>query len=238
LWVAAQLAPFVPSLDLGDLKNGLKPLWQTFHDLSRFSGYRAIVYALSIGGLGAVLSLIRKVRDNVSVWLCFYCGMVLLAKTMIVGRQLSLEALFGLAVGVVMTTGFCRLTRGGVMLAGICSVAAAVIIETLRPDPTTVELHPFNWIPFGSQMAENVSGIGSMIDGLWPFAALGFFAVYQARSGRKISVISSGVCVAVAVFALEYGQSFVAGRYADITTVILAVVGWSIPLLFVRENKL
>lgn len=120
---------------------------------------------------------------------------------------------------------------------GICSVAVAFIVDELRPDITAADLYDFNWIPFCSQMTENVSGIGSIFDGLWPFAAIGFFAVAHVSPGRKIHALSSGLFVASAVFALEYAQTFIAGRYPDITTVILAVVGWSIPLLVFRESK-
>ena len=237
LWGAAQLAPFVPSLDVGDLKNGLKPLWLTLRDLSRFNDARAVAYALNISSLGAILLLIMKLRNKVPVWLGLYCGMVLLMKISIAGRQLSLEALTGLVVGIFVTVGFCRLPKGGVTVAGIFSVAAALIVEGLRSDLTTVELHSFNWIPFNSQMMENVSGIGSIIDGMWPSAALGFFALVHASSGRKINVFLCGLVLAGGVFVLEYSQSFIAGRYPDITPVILAVVGWSIPLLVYRESK-
>lgn len=235
LWGAAQLAPFVPSLDFGGLKNGVKPIWLTLHDLSRFNGYRAVTYALNIGSLGAVLLLILKFRAKAPVWLGLYCGATLLGKITIVGRQLSMEALVGLVAGVLLTVGFKSLPRDGVIFAGICSVATAFIVDELRPDMLTVELHDFNWIPFNSQMTENVSGIGNIVDGLWPFAALGFFAVVYASSGRKIHALSSGVFLALGVFFLEYAQSFVAGRYPDITTVILAVVGWAIPLMIFRD---
>lgn len=237
LWGAAQLAPFVPSLDVGDLKNGLKPLWLTLHDLSRFNGYRAVTYALNITSLGAVLLLILKLHGKAPVWLGLFCGIVLLGKTTVAGRQLSLEALVGLVFGVLLTVGLQRLSKGGVLFCGICSAAAAFIVEEMRPDITAADFHDFNWIPFSSQMTENVSGIGSIIDGLWPFAAMGFFAAAHASPGRKIHAFPSGLFLASAVFALEYTQTFIAGRYPDITIVILAVVGWSIPLLVFRESK-
>jgi VanZ family protein len=100
-----------------------------------------------------------------------------------------------------------------------------------------VDLYDFNWIPFSSQMTENVSGIGSIIDGIWPFTAIGFFAIAHASSGRKIHAFSSSMFLVVGVVALEYYQKFIPGRYPDITTVMLAVVGWGIPFLVYRESN-
>ena len=231
VWGATQLAPFVPSLDVGDLKNGLKPIWQTVHDMSRFNGYRMITYGLNICSLGAVLLLIKKIRSNAPTYLLLYCGIVLVLKISIVGRQLSLEALAGLCAGVILISGLLRFPRGGLIVVGSSCAAAAYIVDVFRPDTTTVELHTFNWIPFGSQMAENMSGIGSILDGLWPFAALSFFVSASASADRKINGVISCVCVVVIVFVLEYAQSCVPGRYPDITTVLLAAVGWSIPFL-------
>ena len=238
LWGAMQLAPFVPSLDVGDLKNSLKPLWLTLNELSRFNIYQAITYTLNIGSLGAVLLLILKLRANAAVWLGLYCGMALLGKITIVGRQLSLEAFVGLVSGILLTIGLHRLPKGRLILAGICSVVVAFIVDELRPDISqTVAFYDFNWIPFYSQVEENLSGIGSIIDGLWPFVAIGFFAVANVSPGRKIHAFLIGLFLAVGVFALEYNQTFIIGRYPDITTVILAVVGWSIPLLVFRESR-
>jgi VanZ family protein len=237
LWVAVQLAPFVPSLDVGDIKNGLRPLWLTLHDLSRFNCYRVTTYALNISSLGVGLLLITKLRSRVPILLGVFCGTVLLVKILIVGRQLSLEAVAGLIIGFLLTFLIQRLSRGGLITIGGCSVVFAYVVDVIRPDPTTVELHPFNWIPFGSQMMENVSGIGSILDGLWPFVAFGFFAIMFVYPDRLRSVFKSGAFIVLGVFVLEYYQTFITGRYADITSVILAVVGWSIPLLLFRDSK-
>lgn len=237
LWGATQLAPIVPSLDFGGMKNGIKPLWQTVHDLSRFNWYRTATYALNMTSLGAALLLILKFRANAPLWLGFYCGVVLLGKITIAGRQLTLEALVGLLLAVVLTAGLQRLPRGVLVWAGICSVAGAFIVEELRPDMTTVVLHDFNWLPFNSQMTENVSGMGSIIDGLCPFVTVGFFAVSHIANGSKLYLFTTGLLLLSGVMALEYAQSGIAGRYPDITTVILAVVGWSIPLLVFRERS-
>lgn len=235
-WGADQLAPFVPSIDMGGVKNGLKPIWLTLHDLSRFNCYRLATYALNIGALGAALRLIVLPRTRVPVWLGSFCGAVLLGKVL-VGRQLSLEAAAGLALGVLAVLCLQRLPRDRCVLWGIVSVILAFVVDELRPEQLApAVLRDFNWLPFRSQMAENVSGIGSIIAGLWPFAALGFFTVEHSPSLRKTPAMLMGAVLAVAVLALEYTQTYIPGRYPDSTAVILACAGWSIPFLATRES--
>ena len=53
-WALSQLAPFVPSLDLGSIKNALKPLWYAAHDLSRFDLPHAATYCCYLAALGVV----------------------------------------------------------------------------------------------------------------------------------------------------------------------------------------
>lgn len=235
-WGAGQLAPFVPSIDMGGVKSGLKPIWLTLHDLSRFDGYRLATYALNIGSLGAALRLIAVSRTAVPAWLGVFCG-VLLPGKILVGRQLSLEAVAGLALALLTVLCLQRLPRERCVVWGIVSVILAFVVDELRPEQVApAVLHDFNWVPFRSQMAENVSGIGSIIAGLWPAAALGFFTVAQSPSPRKAPLALTGLVLAAAVLALEYAQTCIAGRYPDITAVILAGAGWSIPILASGER--
>jgi VanZ family protein len=235
-WGASQLAPFVPSIDLGGVKNGLKPLWLTLRDPARLNGFRLLTYGLNIGSLGAVLRLTVTPRTRVPVWLFFFCGAVLLCKIG-VGRQLSLEAMGGLALGVAVTALLRRLAPGRCVAWGMGFVLAAFVLDELRPEQMApAVLHAFNWVPFRSQMTGGVSGIGSIIEGLWPFSVLGFFALAQHPSLRTAPLVLTSLILATAVFSLEYAQTSIIGRYPDITTVILAITGWSIPLLAFRER--
>jgi VanZ family protein len=238
LWGASQLAPFMPSIDVGNLKNGLKPVWLAMHDLSRLNVYRAATYALNIGSLGAVLLLLMKLQYRLIAWLGLYCGLVLLGKVTIVGRQLSFEALVGLCIGMLLTFILQKLHRNRLALAGILLVISAFIVDEIRPDMSkSISFHKFNWIPFSGQLGETVSGVTSIIEGIWPFVAIAFFAAVHETSARKLHPLLAIVGVVILVFTLEYCQSFIVGRYPDITTVILATIGWSAPWLIMRESE-
>lgn len=239
LWGAVQIAPFAPSLDIGDIRNGLKQLWNTIQNPLSVSLYRIVVYTFNIAALGIVLRLVLRLRRRAATLLAVGGSFVLFLKIFIVGRQLSLEALIGLCAGVAITW---LLTDKSVALAymfGSIFIVTAFVVDELRlgssiPEyPTT-----FNWIPFRSQMMENVSGIESILSGLWPFCVLGFFAAYHAKlSVKKIPILFLSITIAANVLVLEYAQKFIVGRFPDITTVLLAVGGWLAVVMLFRSER-
>ena len=233
-WSATQLIPFIPTFDVGELKNGLKPIFFALRNISLFNESYFFVYMLNICSLGMVLLLIAKRCVWIPLWLGLFCGTVLLAKITIVGRQLSLEALFGLLGGVLLVELLRRVSKNSCALFGAICVFAAFVIDELRPEiAQSIGSYDFNVVPFANHFAgKGVSEAGSIISGLWPFATLGFFALhYSSDSGRRIPVILITLTLAGAVFLMEYAQSFIIGRYPDITTVALAVIGWWIPFV-------
>jgi glycopeptide antibiotics resistance protein len=239
LWGAVQLAPFVPSLDIGDIRYGLKQLWLTLHDISRFNGYRAVTYTLNIAALGAVLHLILYCRNRTLHLLWLLGSVVFLCKIFIAGRQLSLEALVGLAVGGFTALFFRRMDSRTIPLTGVCLVIAAFVADEMRPDLLQVSgKQSFNWIPFASQLQENVTGISSILGGLWPFVAAGFFVLmHNSVSERKISTTVTCMVLAGVVFIFEYLQTYIVGRYPDSTTVLLGVVGWLVVIWYGKPSE-
>lgn len=233
LWVATQLAPFAPSLDLDDIRNGLKQLWYSVQDASLINGYRVVTYATAIAALSALLRLILRLRRKVPLALAIICSPVLVGKVFIVGRQLSLEALIGLVIGISSAFLFVKLDKKLVCLVGAVCVMVSFVAEELRPDQLISGSYTaFNWIPFSGQLHENVSGIASILGGLWPFSLLGFFALfYKAVSGKRLSIGGMSVAIVLAVSVLEYLQTGIAGRYGDVTSVLLAIIGWLMVVL-------
>lgn len=230
IWCAAQLAPFAPSVDIASIKNGLKPLWLTLNDLSRLNEFRLAIYILNIFSLGAVLLLILRKQQDVIYWAGLFIGMVLVSKIFVGGRQLSLEALLGLLAGLFLLLMIRKLSKTIILFTGALAVVVAFIVDELRADYSPkAAYHDFNWIPFGSQMAESVSGVGSILQGMWPFATLGFFIVVLSQSGFSLNRLTATAMIAVIVFSLEYAQTGIVGRYADITTVVLSCLGYQLP---------
>jgi VanZ family protein len=92
------------------------------------------------------------------------------------------------------------------------------------------ELHSFNLIPFYAQMA-SVQGFVSILEGVWPFAALAFISMSAMKKSSSFFAVRAGLLLGVLVFVLEWCQQFIPGRYPDITQVILAAAGWAVPWL-------
>jgi hypothetical protein len=234
LWVLSQLAPFVPSLDWGNLKSGLKPLWHTLHDPGRFNLYQAAAYALTVGGLAGIAILVMIDKNRIVGIFAFFVAAVFLCKIPVVGRQLSLEAISGLFAGLVMLVLWRSLPRRVVPVAVAVVILAAFVIDELRPvvDSQTIA-YQFNWIPFRGQLA-NESGFVSILEGLWPFSALAYLSLIMFPQHRYLAALLGGLFLVSIVAVLEWTQQFIPGRYPDITQVLLAVVGWVFPWLYIN----
>lgn len=228
LWALSQLSPFVPSMDVSSIRQGLSPLWYALNDPSSTSWLKVASYALDIAGLGLLATILAHAHKRVVAHFLLFAGLVLCIKPFIVERQLSLEALSGL----VVAGAFLGLAPGGkalrALLAIVCIVAGFVVQELTPFSGTT---HGFNWIPFAGQVDNTVSGFGSILEGVWPFVALSALTMLGFGLKRKPMLYGGGIFLLL-VFGLEWAQTQVPGRYGDITTVILAAVGWTIPWLW------
>ena len=92
LWSLSQLTPLVPSIDVGKIRQGLSPIWQTIQHLERFNLIQWATYEFYIAGLA--LLAVTLAAPGRAVFLRFFVlvGCVLMTKIVIVTRQLSLEA--------------------------------------------------------------------------------------------------------------------------------------------------
>lgn len=91
--------------------------------------------------------------------------------------------------------------------------------------------HAINWIPFQGQVGTLV-GMNDILETLWPFIAVGLALRWQTPwRWRRSVMLLGGLTVALLTFALEWMQQSIPGRFADITDVLLACLGWSLPWL-------
>lgn len=232
LWLCSQWAPFVPSLDLGGIKNGLKPLWYTARDLSRFDLAQAATYFFYLSGLGVVaLGTFRRSTLALPLFSLFAAA-VLCAKIFIQGRQLSLEALAGLFAAVPLLVAAGLLGEKSRRLMGCLLLVAGFAFYELKPGVGSVA-GAFSWIPLQGQLAHELSGFGTILEGIWPFAAL---SVLVARGGKQSrgSFWAGAAVVFSFVFALEWLQLEIPGRTPDLTQALLALAGWLAPALYLR----
>ncbi len=231
LWALSQTSPFVPSLDLGNLKQGLAPIADWVRGSSEFKFGQAAVYTLNIVALCLLARTLGRVRKPVLMLFWLFAGAVLLYKVPVVGRQLSPEALAGWFVALLVVVPFLALAGASVALAAMVLLVAGFSVAELQIDPVA-QRYAFNSVPFLGQM-ETLNGLGGILESLWPFLALGYLARYAApATGGAGRAIFGGLLVFALVFGLEYYQQFLPGRHGDITVVLLAIMGWTVPWLF------
>lgn len=230
LWTLSQLTPFVPSIDVSTLRSGLKPLWYTLSGRVPFNRSQAMVYALSVGGLALLARSVLHRRYRSTVLFGVFVSAVLILKIFIVSRQISLEAIVGTGVGLVVAAVLRHCTGGARLWSTALLILGAVVVDELRFG--TGDMYTaFNWVPFRYQLVHDLIGIADLLDDIWPFVALAYLALLS-RPARAAPVAVAGAAgLAALMFALEWHQQSLPGRYGDITDVITPVLAWLVPWL-------
>jgi VanZ family protein len=234
IWVLSQLSPLVPSIDLDNLRHGLKPLWYTLQSPATLEWIRVVEYSLSITAAGIISSTLLRLRYNALFIFTTFVSLVLLLKIPVLGRQLSLEALLGLATGVVLTVLiYDRPLRLRLLIAAI-AIVGMVLASGLYVPANAIAEHPtpFNWIPFRSHLSNSVTGLIDILGGLWPFVAMNYLARMANIKHRVMLILAGSAAIFLLMFALEWYQQYLPGRSPGITDVIIAVIAWLLPWFY------
>ncbi len=229
-WAASQLFPFVPSVDIDYLREGLRPLWHVLRGQASFSFAQTSVYALTTLSLSLILGecLRPNRRSRILVPLVF--SGVLLAKVPILTRQLSLEALIGALVGLAISWRLSESRPAGTV--PFLAALGAFVVEELRGEGLgSNALRPFSWVPFRSHLTNELVGAADMLAGAWPFLALAFVVSGSRSIEPRRAAPGGAVLVFLFVFALEWTQQFLPGRSPDVTDALIALAAWLLPWL-------
>ena len=230
-WALSQLSPLVPSIDLGNLRHGLKPLWHTVQNFTSLESIRVVEYALSITAAGIISSTLLRTRYNALLIFAGFVSLVLLLKIPVLGRQLSLEAVIGLAIGLAVTVlVYDRPLRFRILTATV-AILGMVLASGLHVPADTAGIPPaaFNWVPFRSHLSNNITGLIDILGNLWPFIALSFVAQLVNSKQRLLLMLAGSCIIFPLIFALEWYQQYLPGRSPDITDAIIAVIAWLLP---------
>jgi len=235
-WALSQLAPFVPSLDLGGIRNALKPLWYTAHDLSLFRVPDAFTYCCYLSALGLVAKASLRQSSLALPFFLIFAGAVLCAKIFVLGRQISTEALGGLLAAAVLLAFLSGLSRELRCYGGVILVLAGFATYELKGGGGAVRPVGFNWVPFRGQLVRELNGFGTILEGIWPFAALSLFLLSRVGARRGVA-LTGGIITLLFVFLLEWRQLAIPGRTAEITQALLALTGWLAPFFYFRYSQ-
>ena len=244
LWILSQLGPLVPSLDMDNLRHGIKPLIKSLQHPTSIHWPEVFEYAAAVAALGLLFLSIQRIRYRAATRFGWIVLAVLLLKILIVGRQLTLEATAGFVIGIGLFVLFTSLRQSTSLLLTAAFLIIYVILDSIQPGDTAIQTFPiapssFNWIPFKSHMINNISGILDIIGGLWPFLALAYVAIRLEPRGksRLIFITVGAAAVFSGIFVLEWNQRYLPGRSADITDVLLGTLAWLFPWLYTSRRK-
>lgn len=232
LWALSQTSPLVPSFDVGQLRSALSPLYRGFMFPARIEMMQLVVYACYLAGLGLMLRLLVR-PERSALWL-FSLGAALVfgLKVMMQSRQLGPEAVLGAAAAwLALALGGRMSSQRTVARAGALLLVTGFVVSQLAPAGHGMFAN-FNWLPLLGQMA-SISGLQNILEVSWPFFAIAVFVrlLVEPAQWRHTALAGGGLVIAV-VFALEWWQQALPGRYGDITQVMLAWAGWMMPWTF------
>jgi VanZ family protein len=227
-WIASQLLPFVPSLDVGKFRAALVPLERVIAEPATFNAWHALAETLLRTGMGVILlSVMRQDKPAFSAFATLL-AVLLLAQIPIIGRQLLPEVLLASLASLLLILalkGRKLDTRASwsffLVFSGFC------ISQALGS--SAGDLRPFNWIPFASGLENPVVGIGELTYTIGLAAAL-TWSVRMATASIHLRWLGwgTGAMVAGAALALEFNQSYIAGRTGDITSPMLLAIAWAV----------
>jgi VanZ family protein len=237
LWVLSQTFPFVPSIDIANLRQGLSPLWQTLHHPTSLDLGKTAAYATSVCALGLVaFAITTQPRRRVHALFAVLVAGVLAAKVPIIHRQLSLEAIVGVAFGLVVLYAGHRSDPKALRRFAAIALLAAYVTEQLRPGSDSVA-NAFGWQLFAPQML-TINGLADILEGSWPFMGLAAMALLAAPRLPAATAWVGVLGVLGITTVLETAQGFVPGRYPEVTDIVVAVVAWTMPWLFASKRAL
>src|SRR5688500_2793380 len=221
-WALSQWSPLVPSLEISNLGQGVAPIWWTLRRPETINVMQAAAYAFSILGLALLArTLIMPGKPAFRLFFVFV-ALVLGYKIVVVGRQLSLEALIGASAAFVVALALVAQRPRVVVRFGMLFVLAGFVCAELTPG-SDVARYPFSWVPFGGHRQHPLTGITTILEVLWPAGALAYLARTQgAANGWK-----GGAAIGLLAFALEWSQQWIPGRYGDLTTVLVMALAWA-----------
>ena len=211
-WVLYKWFPLVPSLDVQNVKNALKPLFRTprFDWVAFLHDLVAWLVFLRLGRYSAFAKLGRH-------WLVLACVLIVVAEPAFEGKLLSWANVAGVVAAVLAGPVFRR------------GKASLLLLVTLQLSSLCLsELHPFAftaharflWLPFSGMMEGSVLvNLDSLIEKTYVYGSAVFLLHYL---GVRLRVAS--ISLGALLLALEWVQQYIPGKTPETTDAVLAML--------------
>lgn len=223
LWLLYRWFPLVPTLDVQNLKNGLKPLLQ----------WREMGADDVLRNLAGWLVFLRLARYSwLQHWgnwrLAALCLLMMVAEPLFLNNAISPAN----AVGLVLALALSPLLRSGPRTLLVITGVLALSIAVAAFQPFAFRwVGGFIWIPFaGSLGGDPIAAVPPLIEKLFLYGSLVFFVRYLGAS-HWLTVLTLGAFL----LALELAQQALPGRTPEITDPLLVLgMAWLVRPLFER----
>ena len=208
-WISYRWFPWAPTLDVGDLKNALKPLVRNM----AFDATR-VLHDASAWLLWFWLAAQGPLRPRTVVLLGIG---ITLAEPLFVGNTVTPDNLAGMVAAIFLRPLLACSAHGRELLFVL--LGASALASGLAPFRFTA-LNGFHWLPFAGMLSGSmVVNTASLIEKCYLYGGL---VVLLAAAGAHWW--GAGLAVAAGLACIEWLQMSIPGRTAEITDPLLALL--------------
>jgi VanZ family protein len=215
IWLLAELSPLIPSLDLQQIKNSLKPLF-----LSQIPAIGPAFFHAGGAVLAGRLMEDRPGRSGLREYI-FLLLAVAAGKLVILYQHLDAASFWGLTMGGVVWLALRRRREPyrAHIIAGF--LFAAYLAFSFAASEDAEGGGRFNWTPFAelltSSMLSNLQGLVQRT-----FFYTGLLWLFWSVANKTFTPLC--ILLTVCVGFVETAQTWLAGRHGDITDPLLVVL--------------
>ena len=212
-WLGSQLVPYVPTLDVQNVKDALKPLF--FGSFLPLDALRNFIITMLLCRLAWTIAPPGRVRTA----LMFLPLGVIAIKPFILGGIISQAKIFGALLGIAAWWFILsRMRRNTGILAFL--LTAQIVIQGLTPFIFNPDTGHFSFIPFvGFLKSGMINSVIQFTEKIFLYGALVWLPVKSGLNLRLSLVFS-----VVLLTGIELAQMFMPGRVSEITDPLLAVI--------------
>lgn len=211
-WLAYQWFPFVPTLDLQNITNALKPLLLS----PQFDAPRTLHTAVAWLAFFKLWDIIAAGRTS-SLMLAAVGVFIVGAKVLIVGAGISLNNVLGLGLALAFLR-WCNAPSALPVL--LIAMLLSLFLSGLAPFAIQNTPSAFHWIPFTGMLEGDMgNNLMNLIEKTYFYGAL---ILLMTRHGAR--PVPASIAVASCLLAVEAAQIFIAGRTAETTDPVLALI--------------
>lgn len=230
IWSMAESAPFIPSFDLNILQHGVSP-FTTAEGALPVDWPSALYFTASMLILALITQQTLKLKSPLLFFNIFVLT-ILLLKIPIIGRQLHLEPLLALLFANLFLL-FLR-SAPSMRWLGLTLTLIALFTEGLKPFQLDLETNKlFNWDMLRAQILHPL-GLVDILKQMWLIFAICFFINHHHIADTDRIRHQGAITIFLLFFAIEHAQTYLMGRYPDITDAVIPVLAWYIAVLIPR----